>query len=397
MLDKDLAHLLHEESFLNYCFGRNDDDVRYWNKWLADHPEEEMRIEELRRTVIMLGNVSHKHLRDKHFEELQQKIAESSIIPLLTRKKRSIWKLAMAAASVIIVASAVAILFRQASKPAKSNTIAQKNDIRPGRNKAVLTLANGQKITLTDSINGPIAVQSNIKIAKTAKGQIVYELPKGVADTDLAPRYNTIEAPTGGQWEVILPDRSRVWLNAKSSLTYPTYFAGNERKVQLKGEAYFEIAHNAKMPFKVSSREQTVEVLGTHFDIMAYDDDNIIKTTLLEGSVKISSNGQSRILVPGEQAQVSDAGTKVTNEIDLEDVVAWKNGYFKFNDSLENVMRKISRWYNIEIKYANNVDPSLRFGGKISRYKNLSSALKIMELTGNIHFKIEGRRVTVMQ
>lgn len=397
MLDKDLSHLLHQESFLNYCFGRNDDDVRYWNKWLADHPEEEMRIEELKRTVIMLGNVSHEHLRDKHFEELQQKIAKSSIIPLLTRKKRTIWKPVMAAASVIIVMSAVAVLFRQASKPVKSNAIAQKNDIRPGRNKAVLTLANGQKITLTDSVNGQIAVQANVKIAKTANGQIAYELPNGVTDDDLAPGYNTIEAPTGGQWQVILPDQSRVWLNAKSSLTYPTYFSGNERKVELKGEAYFEVAHNAKMPFKVSSRGQTVEVLGTHFDIMAYDDDEIMKTTLLEGSVKISNNGYSRILVPGEQAQVSDAGTKVTNEIDLEDVMAWKNGYFKFNDNLENVMRKISRWYNIEIKYANNVDPSLRFGGKISRYKNLSSALKIMELTGNVHFKVEGRRVTVMQ
>ncbi|MFC0515525.1 FecR family protein [Mucilaginibacter angelicae] len=397
MLDKDLAYLLHEESFLNYCFGRNDDDVRYWNKWLADHPEEEMRIEELRRTVIMLGNASHKRLRDKHFEELQQKIAGSNIIPLIAKKKRSIWKPVMAAASVIIVVSTIAVLFRQASKPVKSNTIAQKNDIRPGSNKAVLTLANGQKITLTDSVNGQIAVQANVKIAKTANGQIAYELPNGVTDDDLAPGYNTIEAPTGGQWQVILPDQSRVWLNAKSSLTYPTYFTGNERKVQLKGEAYFEVAHNAKMPFKVSSRGQTVEVLGTHFDIMAYDDDEIMKTTLLEGSVKISNNGYSRILIPGEQAQVSDAGTKVTNDIDLEDVMAWKNGYFKFNDSLENVMRKISRWYNIDIKYANNVDPSLRFGGKISRYKNLSSALKIMELTGNVHFKIEGRRVTVMQ
>lgn len=397
MLDKDLAHLLHQESFLNYCFGRNDDDVRYWNKWLADHPEEEMRIEELRRTVIMLGNVSQNSLRDKHFEELQQKIVESNIIPLITREKRSIWKPVMAAASVIIMVYAVTALFRPASKPAKNNTIAQKNDISPGGNKAVLILANGQKITLTDSINGQIAVQSSIKITKTAKGQIVYELPNGVTDNDLGPEYNTIEAPTGGQWEVILPDRSKVWLNAKSSLTYPTYFTGNERKVELKGEAYFEIAHNAKMPFKVSSRGQAVEVLGTHFDIMAYDDDDIMRTTLLEGSVKISNNGYSRILVPGEQAQVSDAGTKVTNDTDLEDVMAWKNGYFKFNDSLENVMRKISRWYNIEIKYASNVDPSLRFGGKISRYKNLSSALKIMELTGNVHFKVEGRRVTVMQ
>jgi transmembrane sensor len=397
MQDKDLVHLLDQESFLNYCFGRNDADVRYWNKWLAGHPDEAMRIEELKRTVIMMARASQEMLRDKHFEEFQQKMAGAlATLPVIT-KKRSFWKPSLAAAAVVLMITSAALIYFRAQKPVKNNAIVQKKEIKPGSNKAVLTLANGQKIILTDSVNGQIAIQANIKITKTAKGQIVYELPKGVGDNAPAPVFNTVEAPTGGQWEVVLPDGSKVWLNARSSLTYPTYFAGDERKVQLKGEAYFEIAHNKRMPFKVISKGQTVEVLGTHFDIMAYDDEQLMKTTLLEGSIKISDSGRSHILVPGEQAQVSDALMKVTNEVDLEDVMAWKNGYFKFNESLESIMRKVARWYDIEITYANNVDPSLHFGGKISRYKNLSSTLKIMELTGNIHFKVVGRRVTVMQ
>lgn len=396
MPDKEFMHLLDQESFLNYCFGRNDSDVRYWNKWLADHPDEAMQIEDLKRTVIMMAKASQEALRDKHFEELQQKIAGTPVMLPVQKKsfRISVWS----AAAVVLIAAGAALLFYPEKKPVKNNPIVQKKDIKPGGNKAILTLANGDKISLTDSNNGQIAVQSSIKITKTANGEIVYEIPNGaVAGSDAKPEYNTIEAPVGGQWQVILPDKSKVWLNAKSSLTYPTFFIGNERKVQLKGEAYFEIAHNEKMPFKVASKTQTVEVLGTHFDIMAYEDERITRTTLLEGSVKISGNGRWRILVPGEQARVSDAGMRVSNEVDLEDVMAWKNGYFKFNESLESIMRKIARWYDVQVIYADNVDPSLNFGGKISRYKNLSSALKIMELTGNVHFKIDGRRVTVMQ
>ncbi|QKJ29371.1 DUF4974 domain-containing protein [Mucilaginibacter mali] len=395
MLEKDLGHLLHQESFLNYCFGRDDNDVRYWNKWLAEHPEDAVQVEDLKRTVIMMAKASRNALRDKHFEELQQKMAGAPVIQL--KRKRAFWQPALAAAAVLLIVSVAALIYYPGIEPVQKNPIAQKIDVKPGGNKAILILGNGKKITLTDSLNGQIAVQSKIKITKTAQGQIVYELPAGVATNDPVPEYNTIEAPTGGQWEVVLPDRSRVWLNARSSLTYPTFFAGNERRVQLKGEAYFEITHNAQIPFRVASGSQVVEVLGTHFNIMAYDDEQLMRTTLLEGSVKISDHGQSRIIVPGEQARVSDAGIKVTNEVDLEDVISWKNGYFKFNESLESIMRKVARWYNVEIIYASNIDPSMRFGGKISRYKNLSSALKIMELTGNIHFKVEGRRVTVMQ
>jgi hypothetical protein len=393
MMDKKLLHLLDQESFLNYCFGRNDNDVRYWSKWVSDHPDEGSQIEEIKRMVILMAKSSQETLLDKHFEELQQKMAGPLLIPII--KKRSFWRPTVAAAAVVAFVTGAALFYYQAKKPAVNNPIVKRNEIKPGVNKAVLTLANGQKISLTDASNGQIAVQANVRITKTATGQIIYELPAG--DSTQKPVYNTIEAPAGGQWQVVLPDHSKVWLNALSSLSYPTSFTGNERSVRLKGEAYFEIAHNEKMPFKVISKRQTVEVLGTHFDIMAYDDEAIMRTTLLEGSVKITDGGRSQILVPGEQAQVSDELMKVTNDADLEDVMAWKNGYFKFNESLESIMRKVARWYDVDITYANNVDPSIHFGGKISRHKNLSSALKIMELTGNIHFKVAGRRVTVMR
>jgi transmembrane sensor len=394
MLDKDLMRLLDQESFLNYCFGRNDNDVGYWKKWLEANPEQAIHIEELKRTVIMMAKASQVTLRDKHFDELQQRIAGQSAT-IISIKKRSFWRPAVAAAAVVTLVTGAALFYYQAKKPAANNPIVKRNEIKPGGNKAILTLANGRKISLTDASNGQIAVQANVRITKTATGQIIYELPGG--DSTEKSVYNTIEAPAGGQWQVVLPDRSKVWLNARSSLSYPTSFTGNERKVRLKGEAYFEIAHNANMPFRVISKEQTVEVLGTHFDIMAYDDEAIMKTTLLEGAVKITNGSRSRILAPGEQAQVSDELMKVTNDADLEDVIAWKNGYFKFNENVGSIMRKVARWYDVEIIYGNNADPSLHFGGKISRYKNLSSALKIMELTGNIHFKVAGRRVTVMR
>lgn len=396
MLEKDLIQLLQQESFLNYCFKRNDNDVRYWDQWLEDHPEDALQIEELRRTVMMMAKASQETLRDQHFEELQQKMAAA---PIFAVKKKSFWKISYtAAAAVLILTSAVGFLYLRSLKPVQQKVIAQKKEIiAPGSNKAILTLANGQKIALTDSVNGQVAIQAGIKIKKNAQGQIVYELPAEAGDNTQSPVYNTIEAPNGGQWEVVLPDRSKVWLNARSSLTYPTYFTGGERGVKLKGEAYFEITHNEKMPFRVTSKTQTVEVLGTHFNIMAYDNEQLMKTTLLQGSVRISDHGRTRILVPGEQAQVSNEALQVTRDADIEDVVSWKNGYFKFNESLESIMRKVARWYDVDIVYDKNVDESVRFGGKISRYKNLTSALKIMELTGNVHFKIEGRRVTVMQ
>lgn len=315
---------------------------------------------------------------------------------------KSVWRISMAAAAAVLVIALTAILFYRNYNDVAGPQIV-KNDINPGKNKAVLTLANGQKISLTDALNGKLAQQAGVTISKTANGQLVYQAAPNASGKNTA-EYNTIEAPRGGQWQVILPDGSKVFLNASSSLKYPVVFAAKERKVELKGEAYFEISHNKKAPFRVRAKGQTVEVLGTHFNIMSYDDEKTVKTTLLSGSVKVSSNAKNAsgvnaaeflVLKPGEQSQVSSGNMKLIQDVDLEDVLAWKNGYFKFNENLRSIMTKVSRWYDVEVVYETQPDPEFKFKGEISRDKNISELLNMLDYTGNVHFKIEGRRVIV--
>ena len=284
---------------------------------------------------------------------------------------------------------------------AKNSKQPFKNTIAPGGNKALLTLANGSKITLDDAATGELAKQAGVRVTKAANGQLVYTVENSsvspVTSGEIA--YNTIETPKGGQYQVDLPDGSKVWLNAGSSLKYPTNFNGNIRSVELAGEAYFEVAKNAKKPFRVVSNSQVVEVLGTHFNISSYMDDASVKTTLLEGSVKVLSarSNQSRLLKPGEQSSINYLNNSFSvQQVNTEEVVAWKNGYFLFVDEdLKTIMSKFARWYNVDVEYAANVD-NLRFGGMVSRKRDLAQALKIIEQTGNIKTKIEGRRVIIM-
>jgi ferric-dicitrate binding protein FerR (iron transport regulator) len=283
----------------------------------------------------------------------------------------------------------------------KNKTQPIKNTIAPGGNKALLTLANGSKIILDDAATGELAKQSGVKVAKAANGQLVYTVENTSSNSATSGQiaYNTIETPKGGQYQVDLPDGSKVWLNAGSSLKYPTNFNGNIRSVQLAGEAYFEVAKNAKKPFRVVSNNQVVEVLGTHFNISSYIDDTSVKTTLLEGSVKVLStkSNQSKLLKPGEQSNINYSNSSLSvQQVNTEEVVAWKNGYFLFVDEdLKSIMSKFARWYNVDVEYAANVD-NLRFGGMVSRSRDLAQALKIIEQTGNIKTKIEGRRVIIM-
>lgn len=302
------------------------------------------------------------------------------------------WQIPAAAILLIALGAGAYLYVFKSGRPEQVAAVSK--EIKPGKNQAILTLGNGEKIILTDATNGEVASRSGVKITKTADGQLVYD----AADTtnaDLPPEYNSIEAPAGGQWQVKLPDGSVIFLNASSSITYPTRFVGNERKVEMSGEAYFEIAHNKTMPFRVASRGQTVEVLGTHFNITAYADENITRTTLLEGSVKIATDSESKILKPGEQAQLSGNRLKITSDADLEDVIAWKNGYFKFNESLESIMAKISRWYDVDVEYRVKPASDLTFSGKISRSRDISGILKMLEYTGDVHFKLEGRKIIV--
>jgi transmembrane sensor len=304
-----------------------------------------------------------------------------------------LWPRIAAAASILLFLTAGAYFILH--KKAPDQQLAQIHDIAPGTNKAILTLANGKKIVLNHSQNGLLA-QQGASAVNAANGEVVYH-PTVNETSGAELTYNSITIPRGAEYEVVvLPDGSKVWINSASSLRYPTAFTGSDRKVQLTGEAYFEVAHNAAKPFKVTSNGQTVEVLGTHFNINAYDDEPAIKTTLLEGRVKVtaSTSKEVRFLQPGQQSALN-AGSFMVSPVETEEAVAWKNGQFMFeNDNIQYVMRAISRWYDVDVEYSGAI-PEDSFGGGVSRFKNVSEVLNILQLTGKVHFKVEGRKITV--
>lgn len=269
----------------------------------------------------------------------------------------------------------------------------------PGGNKAILTLSDGSKIILDHAKNGVLANQAGVSIQKTSDGELLYKFSNS-DDSGKQPAedviYNKIETPKGGKYQVNLPDGSIVWLNSASSLRFPALFSGNTREVELTGEAFFDVAKNKNKPFKVITKDQIVEVLGTRFNINSYGDEETIKTTLIEGSVKIIYKDKVVLLSPGQQFQPNESRPKVI-EADTEEVIAWKNGYFLFKDeSIHSIMRKLSRWYDVEVTYAGEI-PELGFGGNISRSKDITEVLDALQLTNAVHFKIEGRRITVMR
>lgn len=301
------------------------------------------------------------------------------------RRLPIVYRVAAAAAVLVLLSSGV--LFYLNSKKTVNQTAVQQS-ILPGSNKAILTLSDGAQISLTDAANGELAKQGNTRISKTKDGQLLYE-PGGTE----AGKRNTISTPRGGQYQVDLPDGTRVWLNAASSLTFPFSFAGlSERRVELTGEAYFEIAKDAAKPFIVISNAQTVEVLGTHFNVNAYHDEPNIKTTLLEGAVKV--NG--RQLQPGQQSVLRDGRISIAN-VEPDTEVAWKNGEFIFNgQDFRTVMRMISRWYDVDVIYEYDPRP-FRIGGAVSRSRSIAEVLKMLEVTGDVKLKIEGRKIKVIR
>ncbi len=308
------------------------------------------------------------------------------------KKVRLTWFQMAAAAMLILVGSVIFYLNEKNDTEDLAVKITQ-NKIVPGKNQAVLTLADGSKISLSEAVEGEIALEAGVRIVKTADGQLVYQFENENPGAEI--QYNTIESPAGGQWKVVLPDQSAVWLNAKSSLTFPTTFRNGERKVELVGEAYFEISPDKTKPFKVLSKRQSVVVLGTHFNVMAYPEEQLEKTTLMEGKVNISAHGLTRTLKPGEQARTNSKEINITDDADLKEAIAWKNGYFKFNENLEGIMSKISRWYDVEVVYVEPPHPDYTFEGEVSRTRDLNELLKIMEYTGKVHFDIDGRRILV--
>jgi transmembrane sensor len=301
------------------------------------------------------------------------------------------------AACLLLASVTVLFLYPRFKTPDGVSKKPQRNIARvivqPGSNKATLTLSDGSNIDLDDSKAGTLCKQGKVTVGKRADGSLVYQSSGTQSAVAL---YNTITTPKGGQYQIVLSDGTKVWLNAASSLKYPATFSGSERKVELIGEAYFEVAKNKNMPFKVSLNNMDIEVLGTHFNVNAYADEPEVTTTLLEGAVKLSNAGRHSMLKPGQQARMGRQNNFDIQAVNTDEAVAWKNGYFIFdNENIQQIMRKISRWYDVDVDYAGNVDEG-DFGGTASRFNSISGILKSLELTGTVHFKVQGRRITVM-
>jgi transmembrane sensor len=355
-----------------------------------------------------------ENLRKEMLERIMEKagISRTRIIPL----RHQILKYASAAAVLLGVCVGGYWLLVNKSQPVVVDVQAGrfKNDIQPGGNKATLTLASGSVINLDSAQHGALATQGNSQVIKLNDSVLTYAQGSKGAE---AVAYNTLATPKGGQYLLVLPDGTKVWLNAASSITYPTAFIGNERVVKITGEAYFEVRKNASQPFKVSiPGKEEIEVLGTSFNANAYGDEPEIRTTLVDGSVKVKAENLvgvntnkeklSLVLKPGQQAQLvvaDNANTgmdgsdriKLSSDVDLEAVMAWKNGLFRFNDaSIRTIMQQAARWYDVEIDY--QTSDKLGFVATISRNVPISKLLKLLELTDRVHFKVDGKKITVL-
>jgi len=324
-----------------------------------------------------------------------ERIFDHQSLPEKKFKHRVLSWVKLAAAILLFILPGIYFLKNNRPKPTALATLNKPKqiDVQPGGNKAILTLGDGSQIVLDSARNGLLAHQGNTKVVKSANGHIAYNTTAtGTAD----PIYNTMTTPRGGKYDLQLSDGTKVWLNASSSISYPIAFSGTERRVTITGEAYFEVAKNKAMPFKINvNGQEEVQVLGTHFNIMAYNDEASVKTTLLEGSVKIIKNKLSGMLKPGQQAQLTtDGKLSITDDADINAVMAWKNGQTLFvNEDIKTIMRRVSRWYDIDVEYQGDM-PGRLFTGGISRESNLSVLLKVLELN-KIHFKMAGKKLIV--
>lgn len=305
------------------------------------------------------------------------------------RRIHPLYRVAIAAAVLMLIATSIYFFI---AKPAP-DPVTFANTLRPGKNEAVITLGNGQQLILSAVPEGKLATQDNTNITKTANGQIVY---KGTAaGSDGGEVYNTLTTPAGGTYTLVLSDHTVITLDAGSSIRYPVSFYGNERQVELTGQAYFDVAQDKAHPFKVISNKQVTEVLGTRFNINAYADESAMRTTLLQGRIRVNSGRQSVILNPGQESVISANTAISVTEADVETVMAWKNGIFKFRRAdLQSVMRQFSRWYNVEVVYEGKV-PEASITGKIQRNASAAEMLKIISDLG-VKFKTDGQKIIIM-
>lgn len=368
--------------------------------------------EERAEFAVLLHNENFEplfsELFDQSWDDIKAEDVEQTLFPNADRilqdiKKqpqqkisKSFWRFpATIAASAIVLVSVAGLYYYNSVKPTSAQ-IVMDADVAPGKDGATLTLANGKKIRITDVLAGNVTSEAGVKITKTESGQLVYE----VVDNKINVGTHTLSTSRAEQMQVRLQDGTVVFINAASSLSYPTSFANsNKREVSLQGEAYFEVAKDAKHPFVIVAGQQKTEVLGTTFNINSYADEPAIKTTLLEGSVKVVDNesGAELILKPGEQAMLVAQGLSTKN-VQVGDEVAWKSGYFMFNnETLADIMKDVSRWYNVEVRYEDENIKRKTFFGSVSRSDKVSEVLKLLQKTGGAKFEIKGKQIIVSQ
>ncbi len=339
---------------------------------------------------------------------IQAIIQDEPPIMVIKRRRPAAWL--MAASVVLLTGAGIYYWVKEnGNKAADPATAYKMRTIRalPDNDKATLRLADGRVIGLDSLQNGRTIQQGNARIVKSSNGQLVYEITPSALEApaavpaDTAVAFNTISTPRGGQYKITLADGTAVWLNAGSSLRFPAVFKGNERRVEMQGEGYFEVAPSKQLPFVVRAGGIAIQVLGTSFNLNAYNENDVMKATLLSGSIVVNRQDENVRLQPGQQALIpvlipGNASIQVT-AANAEEVLAWKNGIFQFNDqNIYEIMGELARWYNLEVRYEASLG-NKHFGGTISRKESMEEVLKMLELTKAVRFKIEGKKVTVTQ
>jgi hypothetical protein len=386
LLDKYLTGRMTEQEWQIFSRMLKEPEHKSYLDAIIDAELEEHALEGEPDNKILAGIQSHLHQHIKADEK------RPGIIFLYLKK--------VAVAAVFVLAFAGVGYWWFTLKVPLKHEVAQADStgkeiaISPGGNRAILKLGNGTELILDSLDEGTLVQQGQAKIIKQGNGQVSY---KSTGNNPAEIVYNTITTPRGGQYQLTLADGTKVWLNASSSLRYPANFSGKERRVELTGEGYFEVARNESMPFHVQANNIDVAVLGTHFNINSYKDEPVIRTTLLEGSVKVTSGKQASRLKPGQEASVITTGEiRLQDDVNTEEVIAWKNGMFQFKAAdIETILRQVARWYDIQIEYKGGI--SARFSGQISRSANAEQLFKILELTNKVRFEIHGRNIVVTQ
>lgn len=372
--------------------------------WLEQRPENREHFDKAYQDYALNENlkVYESANKDSIWRKTMAKIDAGKKNEIPVRKLYPFRKIAVAAAIATLIFGAGLFYYNQGH----SDQVVYEKDIAPGKAGATLTLANGKKIRLSDAVNGEVAKEAGITIIKTADGQVVYSVSSSGDEAKQSD--NILTTAKGETYRLTLPDKTIVWLNAASTIKYPANLnVQEERRVQLSGEAYFQVSKDKKHPFIVQTNKQTIKVLGTHFNVNAYEDEGKTRTTLLEGSVQVSihvpsgggvstdKTGTSEILKPNQQAVLNDGKFNVS-DVDAQDAIAWQQGYFAFNsETLEEIMNRVERWYDVKVIFE---DPSLKketFIGSVSKYEQVSKVLRLLAGTNTITFKIEGSTILV--